>query len=74
VRFAVVIPRNDLDELRSHLKDLVPAVEPEKITREYPVLTVRHFWAIVYSKDKSGSEVVQWRDLRVKNHGETEAM
>lgn len=47
VRLAVVVPGDDFDEARLELQDLRPAVEPEEVSGEHPVLGVRHFGAKV---------------------------
>jgi len=40
VRFAPVIPREDLDEFRLQVDDFVPALVPEIVAAPEPVLVV----------------------------------
>ena len=47
MRFAIVVPADDLDVLRSELQYLRPAIIPQEIRRKHPVLAVRHLGAIV---------------------------
>jgi hypothetical protein len=47
MRLSIVIPGNDLDEAGLQLQDFIPAVEPEKIGWENPVLAVRDLGAKV---------------------------
>jgi hypothetical protein len=40
VRLSVVVPGDDFDEARGEGEDVVPAVEPEEVSGEDPVLLV----------------------------------
>ncbi len=43
VGFAVVVPRRNLNELRSKSEQLIPPVVPEQVRGENPILTIRDF-------------------------------
>jgi hypothetical protein len=52
MRLAIVIPRNDFQVLRAKSEDLVPAVEPQKIRWEHPVLAIRNLGAEVSTEPR----------------------
>lgn len=60
MRLAVIVPGDDFDETRSELEEVVPAIEPEEIRREYPVLAVGDFIAEMCKEPTGCSYVCQY--------------
>jgi hypothetical protein len=47
MRLAVVVPGDNLEELRLQSKDFVPTIKPESVTWEDPVLAIRHLRTVM---------------------------